>query len=201
MMFRKIRRKILSLFSIERSLSDYEWLAARGVDTQPGYVKLVGKPIINIVPGAKVKMGKGVIVVSDISYNEAGINHPVMISAISPNSEIIIEDGVGMCGTSIVAVSKVVIGKDTQLGVNTNIWDTDFHSTSYVIRKNQKSVADAPSAPILIGEHCWIAANSTILKGVTIGENVTIGAMSLVNKSLPDNVLVGGVPAKILREN
>jgi Acetyltransferase (isoleucine patch superfamily) len=55
------------------------------------------------------------------------------------------------------------------------------------------------TAPILIKKNTWIGANSTILKGVTIGENSIVAAGSLVNKDVPDNVVVGGVPAKILK--
>ncbi|RIV41860.1 sugar O-acetyltransferase [Flagellimonas pelagia] len=55
------------------------------------------------------------------------------------------------------------------------------------------------TAPILIKKNAWIGANSTILKGVTIGENSIVAAGSLVNKDVPDNVIVGGVPAKILK--
>jgi len=53
--------------------------------------------------------------------------------------------------------------------------------------------------PIIIGDNCWIGAKVTILSGVTIGKNVVVGAASLVNKNVPDNCIVAGVPAKIIR--
>ena len=52
-----------------------------------------------------------------------------------------------------------------------------------------------------IGDRCWIGANSIILPGVTIGNNVVIGAGSVVTKDIPDNVVAVGSPAKIIREN
>ena len=55
-------------------------------------------------------------------------------------------------------------------------------------------------APVYIGKQCWIAANSTILKGVTIGDESVVGAMSLVNKDIPAKVLAAGVPAKVIRK-
>ena len=51
---------------------------------------------------------------------------------------------------------------------------------------------------VTIGKNVWIGGNCTILPGVTIGDNAVIGAGSVVTKSIPDNVVVGGNPAKIL---
>lgn len=53
--------------------------------------------------------------------------------------------------------------------------------------------------PIHIKKNAWIGANATILPGVTIGKNAVVAAGALVSKDVPDNVAVGGVPAKILR--
>ena len=186
---------------IDQETLDYEYLISQGVETEKGYVKLIGKPIIYKKEGAKIIIGKGVTLVSDVAYNEAGINHPVIISASAPGAEIIIHDGVGMSGTSIVATKRIEIGENTALGANTNIYDTDFHSCKYEDRIKQKSIEDAPAAPIFIGKHSWLASNVTVLKGVTIGENVVVGAMSLVNKSIPANKIAAGVPAKIISDN
>ncbi len=53
--------------------------------------------------------------------------------------------------------------------------------------------------PIHIKRNVWIGANATILPGVTIGENSIVAAGAVVNKDVPDNVVVGGVPAKIIK--
>ena len=53
--------------------------------------------------------------------------------------------------------------------------------------------------PIHIKKNAWIGANATILQGVTIGENAIVAAGSVVSKDVPDNVVVGGIPAKILK--
>lgn len=58
--------------------------------------------------------------------------------------------------------------------------------------------AKANGCPI-IGNHCFIGAGSKILGGVKIGNNVTIAPNAVVVKDVPDNVVVGGVPAKILK--
>ena len=54
-------------------------------------------------------------------------------------------------------------------------------------------------APIHIKKNAWIGANATILPGVTIGENSVVAAGSVVSKDVPDNTIVGGIPAKILK--
>jgi acetyltransferase-like isoleucine patch superfamily enzyme len=52
---------------------------------------------------------------------------------------------------------------------------------------------------IHIKKNAWIGAGATILPGVTIGENSIVAAGSVVNKDVPDNTIVGGIPAKLIR--
>ena len=54
--------------------------------------------------------------------------------------------------------------------------------------------------PVHIGKNCWIGAGVLIMPGVTIGDNVVIGAGSVVTKDLPSGVLAFGVPCKVQRE-
>ena len=57
------------------------------------------------------------------------------------------------------------------------------------------------SAPIWIGDHVWIGMRTMILKGVTIGEGAVIAAGAVVTRDVPPYTLVGGVPAKVIKEN
>ena len=68
--------------------------------------------------------------------------------------------------------------------------DSDAHTIDG--RKNTK--------PVKIGDKVWIGTGAIILAGVTIGDGAVIAAGSLVNKDVPEKALVGGVPAKIIRE-
>ena len=54
---------------------------------------------------------------------------------------------------------------------------------------------------VTIGDYSWVGANATVLQRLTIGKNVIIGAGSVVTKNVPDNVIVTGVPAKVIRGN
>jgi len=56
------------------------------------------------------------------------------------------------------------------------------------------------TCPITIGNHVWLGANVTILPGITLGNNVVVGAGSVVTKSYPDNVILVGNPARVLRK-
>lgn len=54
-------------------------------------------------------------------------------------------------------------------------------------------------APIRLGKNVWVGSNSTILQGVTVGDNAIIAAGSVVTKDVPANMVVGGVPARYIR--
>ena len=54
-------------------------------------------------------------------------------------------------------------------------------------------------APIHIGKNVWIGANATICPGVTIGDNSVVAAGAVVNRDVPQDVIVGGVPARIIK--
>lgn len=59
--------------------------------------------------------------------------------------------------------------------------------------------SDMHPAPIFVGDNVWIGANATILAGVTIGDGAIVAAGAVVTKNVPPNVIVGGVPAKIIK--
>lgn len=60
---------------------------------------------------------------------------------------------------------------------------------------------ETSSAPITICDNVWIGTGAMILKGVTIGEGAVVAAGAIVTKDVPQRCLVGGVPAKVIREN
>ncbi|PHK28358.1 transferase, partial [Nostoc linckia z16] len=107
---------------------------------------------------------------------------------------------VGISQTAIVCHKQIIIEDNVKIGGGTCIYDTDFHSIDPNVRKNPKmDRAQKANAAVVIKANAFIGANSTILKGVTIGENSVIGACSLVTKSVPDNEIWAGNPAKFVK--
>jgi len=76
-------------------------------------------------------------------------------------------------------------------GANTLITDSDWHTND---------PRTGPDAPVIIGKGAWLGVGVTVLKGVTIGENTLVAAGSVVTKSLPANVIAGGIPAKPFKQ-
>lgn len=96
---------------------------------------------------------------------------------------------------NVIACERIEIGDGCQIGDGVAIYDSDFHEIDPLTR-NQST---GPSAPVVIGNNVWLGSRVMILKGVSIGDNSVIGAMSLVTKSIPANCIAAGNPAKVLR--
>jgi acetyltransferase-like isoleucine patch superfamily enzyme len=54
-------------------------------------------------------------------------------------------------------------------------------------------------SPVRIGANCWVGEKSTILRGVTVGDGCVIASHALVNRDVPNNSVVGGIPARVLK--
>ncbi|PHN08592.1 acyltransferase [Flavilitoribacter nigricans] len=96
----------------------------------------------------------------------------------------------------IVAHEKIEIGQEVTIGQGVTILD---HDHRYEMVAGNLKMDGYTTAPVRIGNRIWIGDKCTILKGVTIGDNVVIGAHTLVNREVPSGVVIGGVPFKILK--
>ena len=96
---------------------------------------------------------------------------------------------------TILDIAPVHIGDYVMIAPNTLI-TTVNHPMNPSGRRKHLGIAK----PVTIGNDVWIGANVTILPGVTIGNNVVVAAGAVVTKDVPDNVLVGGVPARVIKE-
>lgn len=100
------------------------------------------------------------------------------------------------------------IGSHCMFGPNVNLWDTKSHPVDpgerhrqceYIAHNGPIDSYQAGGGDITIGDDVWIGMNCTVMGGVTIGHGSVVAAGSVVTKSVPENVLVGGVPAKVIR--
>lgn len=88
--------------------------------------------------------------------------------------------------TYINAKHGVIIEDHVQIGSHCSIYSV--------------STIDNRQGKVLLKKNCRIGTHSTIMPGVTVGENSVIGAYSLVKENIPDNVVAHGVPAKVVRK-
>lgn len=102
-----------------------------------------------------------------------------------------VEPGAGIANY-IQALNGIIFGSNIRIGPNVSIISANHNIDDY--DKHDKA------EPIVIGNDVWIAANVVILPGVHIGNNVVIGAGSIVNRDIPDNSIAAGNPCKVIKE-
>jgi maltose O-acetyltransferase len=90
----------------------------------------------------------------------------------------------------------VVIGKNCAIGPRVSI-ETVNHNLLWTSTDKW----GAATASVYIGDRVWIGSGEIVLPGVTIGNDSVIAAGAVVTKSFPENSIVGGVPAKLIRYN
>ena len=157
--------------------------------------------VIMRTPRGKIEMGDGVqFISSSWRASASGVAHPVRLRTFAPSAKIVFGSKSGMSGGSITARSQqIFIGAGTLIGPDCLITDSDFHIPWPPEARTTYSDAQH-DAGVTIGPNVWIGARVIILKGVTIGEGSIVAAGSVVVKSVPENVMVGGNPARILKE-
>ncbi|MFJ5625063.1 sugar O-acetyltransferase [Peribacillus loiseleuriae] len=96
-------------------------------------------------------------------------------------------------GCSFQDRGGISIGDGSMIGMNATI-ATLNHGISLETRNTTYS------SPVVIGENVWIGSSATILPGVTIGDNSIVAAGAVVTKDVPENTIVAGVPAKVLKK-
>ena len=95
---------------------------------------------------------------------------------------------------TILDCARVIIGNNVLCAPNVQIY-TASHPLDPVARRSGVESA----REIRIGNDVWIGGGAIILPGVSVGDNVVVGAGSVVTKDIPDNVVVGGNPARIIK--
>lgn len=94
----------------------------------------------------------------------------------------------------ICAANYIEIGEETRIGEGVTIMDFEAHGIAPAERSKPGAIGK-----IIIGKNVWIGNKVTILKNVTIGDNTIIAAGAVVTNSFPANSIIGGVPAKLIK--
>lgn len=105
------------------------------------------------------------------------------------------EDFFANFNLTVLDEAEVRIGDNAFIGPNVSIY-TACHPLEAAERNKCIEWAE----PVIIGDNVWIGGSATVLPGVRIGDNVVIGAGAVVTKDVPDNVVVGGNPARIIKK-
>lgn len=169
-------------------------LNLRGIKHQK--LKSNGFPLIK---GKDIIIGNNFLINNTLRSNPVGYVHRSVIIAYK-GAKIRIGNDVGMSHVTIVASKEITIDRNVMLGGGVCIYDSDFHSLDYKLRGTNDDMSNAISKPIHIEKNVFIGTGTTILKGVTIGENSIIGACSIVTKNIPPNEVWGGCPASFIRK-
>ncbi len=96
---------------------------------------------------------------------------------------------------TLVDDTHIYVGDYTMFGPNVTV-----ATAGHPILPELREKGYQYNAPVHIGKNCWIGAGVLIMPGITIGDNVVIGAGSVVTKNIPSNVVAVGNPCRVLRE-
>lgn len=143
------------------------------------------------------------------------------VTAVEKRKELI-KDLFGKCG-SILSVEpnfycdygyNISVGKNFYINHNCvildcapvtigdNVWigpNCGFYTAEHPVNAEERIKGPESARPITIGNNVWIGGNVVILAGVTIGDNTTIGAGSVVTKDIPSNTVAVGNPCKVIK--
>ncbi len=149
----------------------------------PSCLKMEQNTELNIEAGKFDRYG-------DVPYN---LRQGAYIEIVN-GGKLTISKGAANVGLTIMCAKEITIGSGVRIGRNVSI--RDWNGPHVIISDTYRN-----HAPVHIGDRVWIASGCSIMPGVTIGEGSVIAANSTVTKDVPPRTLVGGSPARIIREN
>lgn len=149
----------------------------------PTCLKMKEGTTLNIHGGPLTRYG-------DLPYN---LRYGAYIEIVNKG---VLTIGQGACnvGLTIICAKEITIGNGVRIGRNVSI--RDWNGIHVIVNNHYRN-----HAPVHIGDHVWLCSGCSIMPGVTIGEGSVVAANSTVTRDVPPKCLVGGSPARILKEN
>lgn len=162
-----------------------------------------------LLKGNRVQFGPGFVsngrlqikgpgrVIFGANVNAWAHKEPNVLITYGPDVVITIGDNTRLNGAGLMAACGITVGCHCIVG-SAVLVDTDFHSIDPDRRTNPD--ANVRSAPITIGNNVWLAGQTVVLKGVTIGENSVVGFRGVVTSNVLPNVIVAGNPVRVVKQ-
>lgn len=162
-------------------------------------LRLKGVPVVYNSRGATISIGDDCLIKSAFLSNLVGLYSRAIIITREKDASIVIGNNVGISGATIYARQQISIGNNTAIGGNVKILDNDFHPVDPEARKrNDRS--QIGTAPVKIGDNCFIGVNAIILKGTVLGDNCVVGAGAVVSGEFEAGSVIVGNPARVIRK-
>ena len=161
-------------------------------------VSFRGFTVVYAYRNSRIVWGNKITINSHPLSNLAGMHQRAIIRA-RDGGTIRIGNGVEMSGMTIYAQRQIEIGERTMIGANTIIMDSDFHPLEAEYRRSTDRSLIRRKA-VSIGKDCFIGMNVTICKGTVLGDRCVVGAGSVVCGEFTADCVIGGNPAKVIRE-
>lgn len=153
------------------------------------------QPVLSNGDGC-IKVGKNVVF--GVRYANDYYTRYTLLNVRNAQSYIEIGDNCQINNnfTVISDGQKITVSKNCLIGNDVTIIDSDFHDLGVDSRYGGQNII---KKDVFIAENVFIGSHVTILKGVTIGKNSVVGSNTVVSNDVPENVIVVGNPAKVLR--
>lgn len=151
--------------------------------TMPTCLRMEAETTLEIHDGPLTRYDKG-------PYN---LRYGAYIEIVN-GGKLTIGQGAANVNLTIMCAKEVTIGNGVRIGRNVSI--RDWNGPHVIVSSTYRN-----HAPVHIGNRVWLCSGCTIMPGVTIGEGAVIAANATVTKDVPAHALVGGSPAKVLKEN
>lgn len=149
----------------------------------PTCLRMEANTVFEIHDGPMTRYGRG-------PYN---LRYGAYIEIVN-GGRLVIGQGACNVGLTIMCAKEIIVGNGVRIGRNVSI--RDWNGPHVILNESYKN-----HAPVHIEDHVWLCSGCTIMPGVTVGEGSVVAANATVTRNVPPHCLVGGVPAKVLKEN
>ncbi len=165
-------------------------LVAARIDVAPTGKLTIGRGVVaeRIRDGVRISVAAGAeVVIEDDVWLRSELG-PLFLRAFE-GGRIRIGRGTQLNSCMLSSKSEIDVGENVLLGMGSRVFDSDQHAVD--------TEHPEVSLPVRIGDHVWIAADSTILRGATIGRESVVGTRSLVRGIVEPHTVVTGNPARL----